>query len=90
MNYYAEAIEALTDPDIDFRRIVIDVAKHHPKIFLEATGRKFDHGWRREVDTLLRAEKKINAIKLWRSETGLGLKEAKDAVEARQREIGLA
>lgn len=35
-----------------------------------------------EVLTLLRAERKIQAIKLYREITGAGLKEAKDAVEA--------
>ncbi|HBP23177.1 MAG TPA: 50S ribosomal protein L7/L12, partial [Planctomycetes bacterium] len=35
-----------------------------------------------EVAELLRAGKKINAIKRYREETGLSLKEAKDAVDA--------
>jgi ribosomal protein L7/L12 len=36
-----------------------------------------------EIDQLLRSGQKIAAIKRWREETGVGLKEAKDAVEAR-------
>ncbi|MFD6161530.1 ribosomal protein L7/L12 [Nocardia sp. NPDC060256] len=38
-----------------------------------------------EIDTLLLHDKKIQAIKLYRELTGAGLKEAKDAVESRQR-----
>lgn len=36
-----------------------------------------------EIDQLLRAGQKIMAIKRYREQTGVGLKEAKDAVEAR-------
>jgi ribosomal protein L7/L12 len=36
-----------------------------------------------EIDQLLRSDQKIAAIKRWREHTGVGLKEAKDAVEAR-------
>lgn len=38
--------------------------------------------WMAEVKALVDSGKKINAIKLYRERTGLGLKEAKDAVEA--------
>lgn len=36
-----------------------------------------------EIDQLLKSGQKIAAIKRWREHTGVGLKEAKDAVEAR-------
>ena len=39
-----------------------------------------------EVRELYRAGQKIQAIKLYRENTGVGLKEAKDAVEALDRE----
>jgi ribosomal protein L7/L12 len=38
-----------------------------------------------EIQDLLRRGNKIEAIKLYREQTGLGLKEAKDAVEAIER-----
>jgi ribosomal protein L7/L12 len=41
-----------------------------------------------EIDAELDARKKIRAIKLLRDSTGLGLKDSKDAVEARQRQRG--
>jgi ribosomal protein L7/L12 len=40
-----------------------------------------------QVKELLNQGKKIEAIKLYRAETGLGLKEAKDAVDHIQREM---
>jgi ribosomal protein L7/L12 len=40
-----------------------------------------------EVQALVRAKQKIQAIKLYREQTGTGLKEAKDAVEAFERDI---
>ncbi|HSJ62939.1 MAG TPA: hypothetical protein VK922_03425 [Gemmatimonadaceae bacterium] len=40
-----------------------------------------------EIDTLLREDRLIEAIKRHRERTGLGLKEAKDAMEARRREL---
>ena len=44
---------------------------------------------RSAVEALLRSGKKIAAIKRVRSETGLGLKEAKEAVEAHMLALGL-
>jgi hypothetical protein len=43
-----------------------------------------------EVGTLLRARRKIEAIKLVRERTGIGLKEAKDRVDALEAQMGLS
>jgi ribosomal protein L7/L12 len=40
--------------------------------------------WKKQVCALLANDQKITAIKLYRERTGVGLKEAKDAVEAIQ------
>ena len=40
-----------------------------------------------EIDALLRSGQKIQAIKLVRDRTGLGLKEAKDVVDAREKQL---
>ena len=45
-------------------------------------------GLQPELDRLLHANQKIYAIKHYRTVTGVGLKEAKDAVEARMAELG--
>jgi hypothetical protein len=42
-----------------------------------------------EIRSLLRDRRKIEAIKVLRQHTGLGLKEAKDKVEAIERDLGL-
>lgn len=41
-----------------------------------------------EIDELIRQGKKIHAIKVYRNHTGCDLREAKDAVEARERHLG--
>lgn len=41
--------------------------------------------WMAEVQRLVADDKLIHAIKLYRENTGVGLKQAKDAVEAMQR-----
>jgi ribosomal protein L7/L12 len=41
-----------------------------------------------EIDTLLRAGQKIEAIKRYRALHGVDLKTAKDAIDARARELG--
>ena len=41
--------------------------------------------WTAEVQRLVDDDKLIHAIKLYREKTGVGLKQAKDAVEAMQR-----
>ncbi len=41
-----------------------------------------------EIDGLLRGGRKIEAIKMYRTLHGVDLKAAKDAVEARARELG--
>ncbi|NJK43870.1 MAG: hypothetical protein HC933_05910 [Pleurocapsa sp. SU_196_0] len=41
--------------------------------------------WEQDLLELIRSNQKIEAIKLYREQTGLGLKEAKDAVEALER-----
>jgi len=40
-----------------------------------------------DVDRLIRMKRKIEAIKVYRTLHGVGLKEAKEAVEARQAEL---
>ena len=42
-----------------------------------------------EVRALIKERRKIEAIKVVRLHTGLGLKEAKDQVDALERELGL-
>lgn len=55
---------------------------------LDAAGIPTDGSYPEVVDAI-RAGSTIQAIKLYRERTGVGLKEAKDAVEALARTLGL-
>ena len=79
MNYYARAIDIVTNPETDFRGMVIEIAKRHPKAVCEVATFV---PWEKECLPLIHSEQKIQAIKVCRNLTGLPLKEAKDAVEA--------
>ncbi|MGI5456386.1 ribosomal protein L7/L12 [Streptomyces sp. CA-249302] len=50
-------------------------------LILGHLGLQEDEPWSAEVAELVRDGKKIEAIKVYREATGVGLKEAKDAVE---------
>ncbi|MFE5816080.1 ribosomal protein L7/L12 [Streptomyces sp. NPDC056479] len=50
-------------------------------LIIDHLGLREDDPRMQEVVTLLRSDKKIQAIKVYREITGAGLKEAKDAVE---------
>jgi ribosomal protein L7/L12 len=88
MNYYEQVIEILTTPGIDFRAIAIEFGKRHPKMFMDAAKlaqvaqKEGYESWEWKIIPLLKADKKIGAIKVCREVTGMSLKEAKDAVEA--------
>jgi hypothetical protein len=49
---------------------------------LEHLGLNLNQGVNEKITELLKADKKIKAIKLYREQTGVGLKEAKDYVES--------
>jgi hypothetical protein len=77
---YQEAIDCLMAPTIDYRTIVIALAKRYPNVLIElANGTKED--WHVFVLEQLKKGEKVNAIKETRFRTGLGLKEAKDIVD---------
>lgn len=86
MNYYARAIAIVTDPKTDFRALLIEIAKRHPKAVCEVTMTL--EGWEKECLPLIYDEKKIGAIKVCRALTGMPLKDAKDAVEALMNRLG--
>lgn len=64
-------------------RVLLEVCDQMPDFLLDIIKELRGPSWQRVVREMLIAEpdKKINAIKECRSLTGLGLKEAKDAVE---------
>ncbi len=81
MNYYAEAIDIITPDRHDWRQIVANIAKKHPKAVVDAA--KSD--WKTEAEALVNSGNKIGAIKLCRAFTGQSLVDAKSTVEAMER-----
>jgi len=90
MNYYARAIELLATEQ-DWKAIAIDYAKRYPAHFTRVAEDSHFNRQSQIVDMaslvhrvrgLLDADRKIEAIKLCRNELRIGLKEAKEYVEA--------
>ena len=88
--FYQAAIDVLMDEDIDYKSLVVELVKQDPAMFLLVHQSACNNmPWMKEVDNLLRGEKKISAIKVWRAHTGDGLKDSRDAVEARAEKMGI-
>ena len=51
-------------------------------LILEHLGLDLNQGVREKIMEIMKADKKIEAIKIYREQTGAGLKEAKDYVES--------
>lgn len=74
------AIDLITDPETDFRKICIELAKLNPKALCEAAG--IDSLWQAEALRILNQEGGVHAIKYLRQALGVSLKEAKDMVDS--------
>ena len=81
MNYYAKAIDIVSDAELDCRALVIEIAKRHPKVLCDVYSDKFQ-GYVEACRDLMRDGRLVDAIKHWRLHTGQGLKEAKESCEA--------
>ena len=81
MNNYSKVIELLANHNLDLRAIALQVAKDSPSAFV-AAAKKTAPEWRVQAKALLDAGEFIGAIKFCREQTGWGLKESKDAVDA--------
>jgi ribosomal protein L7/L12 len=85
MNYYAEAIEIITKYRNTADLILIEIAKMNPAAVIKGNDALRARGkntyWHKDVIPYLKKEQKIKAIKLCREITGMGLREAKEAVE---------
>lgn len=86
---YQKVIEVIADVnfDHDARAILVQIAKTSPQVVVDAfeylKGAPINrYGVSQAVMDELKGGRKIQAIKQHRLETGLGLKDAKDAVEA--------
>lgn len=83
--HYAQAIDILMGPAVDFKAMCIELAKQNPELFCTlAAGAapSKDHKWHKEAINFMRDNNLVGAIKLCREKTGFGLKEAKDIIDA--------
>lgn len=96
MNNFYRVMELLENPDFAFSEMVYEVARVNPKAVVaaverlhakktkkeEKTARDRNENWQNKCRELMRSGDKLQAIKTCREATGLGLGEAKEAVEA--------
>lgn len=83
---YAAAITELEKAEFSNNEVIFEIARKTPGAYVAAVKRLRDRAaykdWKQKCIDLMRAGQKIEAIKACRAATGMGLKEAKDAVEA--------
>lgn len=82
--FFADAILGATKT-----AVLLEVCKRDPDFLYDCIMTVENPTWEMKAVVLLRAQKKIVAIKECRDATGWSLKEAKDAVESLQKELGL-
>ncbi len=82
--YYASAIGIICDSNTNFRDLCCEIAKKNPAALVQAYARlqSSDDYWRKECIELMRANRKIDAIKLCRNMTGKSLADSKFLVES--------
>lgn len=79
---YAKAIDLLVDGGIDYKSIAVNLAKLNPELFVQlAEGKGIIESWCSKVIDFIKEAKYVDAIKLIRTETDFGLKEAKDVAD---------
>jgi ribosomal protein L7/L12 len=88
MNNYAKAITILGG-QFDATKMLFEIAKSNPKVLCNAYEKLYPGkpDWRPVAISLIRADKYIDAIKHCRAETGLALKEAKEACDELREKI---
>jgi len=86
---YAEAITELEKSEFPPQDVIFEIARKSPGAYVSAVKRlreqakkKATNGWMQQCTDLMRADRMTDAIKACRQATGMGLKEAKDTVEA--------
>lgn len=97
-NKYNQIIDIIINPNTDYKTIAMEVARQYPSVFLKCSGVKDEPKHENptprsyispnEIITdgpiidFIRRGQIVSAIKEYRGQTGLGLKESKDAIDA--------
>lgn len=79
---YIKVIELLLNGSVNLRDVAVTLAKSDPALFLRLAGVKEEASWHSTVMQLILNNERVNAIKIVREMTGLGLKNAKDVCDA--------
>lgn len=80
---YKKAIDILNRDDLDWKSVVIEIAKSSPAHVVKAVGEVDHPNLVEECRCIyLEQDRKIEAIKLYRQQTGADLKEAKEFIES--------
>lgn len=86
---YSKAIDILMGGDVDYKAIAITLAKTCPEVFVEIASKRsafcqpddlLEH-FNNEIRSMMHKNQKVDAIRYCRTQTGMGLKEAKDYCE---------
>lgn len=79
--FYKLALDIISHDDIDWKKLCVEVAKENPEVLVKSSHNIIDI-WKKEAYRLYVKEgQKIQAIKYCREQTGMSLKDAKEAVE---------
>lgn len=78
----SQVIDILVRDNLDYRAIVIALAKRHPEVLVELAGPKATGPqWQKDVVAFVVAGNNVGGIKLYREKTGAGLLEAKRTID---------
>jgi ribosomal protein L7/L12 len=78
---HERVIEFLARPDLDYRALVYAMAEKNPAALLSVSADR----WKARAREMLTNGEYVEVIKFCRNETGMSLKDAKDAVDAMKR-----
>jgi hypothetical protein len=80
--YYKQAIDLLMNSDLDFRAMIVRLAKEDPETFINLTNKpKKSEEYLYRVVSEIKNGNKVSAIKILRENTGFMIKESKDIVD---------
>lgn len=76
--YFQKAIDILMDPETDTAKLMVDFAKRYPKEFCDCYEYR---PWRTEASRLIQENRRVEAVKFIRAQTGMDLKSAVDVMK---------
>jgi ribosomal protein L7/L12 len=78
---YQQIIKLFAEGQVDFKAVATRLAQQEPEMFLCMVDAEANEPWMREAMAHMRENHKVECIKVIRTRTGLGLKEAKEIAD---------